>query len=170
MSDATHIVLIIFYIFFFSVGLIFFFNITYRYRGKLNSIDNVIIFVVLVAVMLFVINLVNYTQGYADTRNAERSQDVQILADAVFIYMQDYRAKIYDLGAVPTCPVTKDIGTAKGNIDISSRLSDTLASVPVDPGSGTAEDTGYTICITDSHRIMISAPHAEKGKLIVTKK
>lgn len=170
MSDGANIVLVIFYIFFVTVGLIFFFNITLRNVGRLHSGDLIVIAVVIVASVLYILNLMNYSKGYADTRNAQRSVDVQIIADAVDQYLSSYRYRFFELGRVPTCPEVKAIGSAPGNINLAEKLGDSsLPSVPLDPGDGTPEDTGYTICITSTSRVSINAARAENGKIITAK-
>ena len=166
MSDTTNIILIIFYIFFVSVGLLFFFNITYRYIGRLSGIDLIVVFVVVVAMGAFVLNLLVFTKGYADTRNAQRSQDVETISNAVAGFVEDSRTRVQQLGPLPVCPNTAPIGSAAGNIDLATKLTDTLTSMPTDPTDGSLEDTGYAICRTLTLRVQISAPKAENGKLI----
>lgn len=171
MSDSANIVLVIFLIFFISMGLIFFFNITLRYIGKLNKADVILVIIVIVAGLLFAINLLTYSKGYADTRNAQRSTDVQIIADSVGDYISVYRYRLNELGGIPTCPTIKKIGTASGNINLQEKMQETnLATVPFDPSVGNDSDTGYTICSTQTGRIVVNAPAAENGKVITAKK
>ena len=40
----------------------------------------------------------------------------------------------------------------------------------MDPSGGTAENTGYVMCVTSGGRVQISAPSAEDGKVISVKR
>ena len=138
--------------------------------GRLTKFDLGLIFVVVAFIIAMIVNLVIFSKGYADTRNAQRSEDVMIISQAVAEFMQTSRYRINELGVVPICPQTNKIGTATGSIDLSVKLQETsLVTVPLDPSGGTAADTGYAICITESSRIEVIATRAENGKIIITK-
>lgn len=171
MTENTNIVLIIFYIFLISIGLIFFFNVTLRYVGRLQRTDIFVIFIILIVGLILLINYLNFARGYADSRNAQRSTDVQIIADAFDEFISEFGYGVDVIDMVPTCPNVRFIGTETNMVDLTSKfLENNLTAIPVDPGVGTNIDTGYTICITTTKRIVVNAPYAENDKVITAKK
>jgi hypothetical protein len=171
MRDAANLMLIVLYIFFISGGLLMFFNLTTRYWHTLSAKYLLVLVLILGIVSLSLYNLFGFFNGFADSRNSQRSTDVQIISDAVDNFLTDYRYRLTELGQVPICPQVVHIGNGPGNLDIVSKLGDSSLSVlPLDPSGGTEADSQYTICITGSGRIEVAAPNAENNKVIVAKK
>ena len=171
MTDNTNIVLIILYIFLISLGLIFFFNITLRYIGHFSKIEVMFIFLVILIGLIFVINYLNFARGYADSRNAQRSADVQIIADTFDDYISEFGYGPDLTNLIPTCPSVRFIGKEANMVDLTSKfIENSLVAVPLDPAVGNEQNTGYTICVTTTKRIVINAPHAENDKIVTAKK
>ena len=133
------------------------------------TLIEILVVVALIAILAAVtIVAINPAKNFADTRNATRSADVTQILNAVTQYASEEGHSVDDLGTIPTCPTTACIGTDAGSgcIDLATAGSPTLVdeyivSIPQDPTTGDAADTGYTICQTAGDRIQISAPDTE---------
>ncbi len=141
-----------------------------RYEG-FSLIEILVVVALIIILATITIVAINPGKNFRDTRNAQRSADVNAILSAVTQYTTDGK----DLPAgILACdnagvPQASKIGTGTGNIDLASVLTGTgdadyMVGIPMDPSDGTAEDTGYTIC-TVGTRIQIAAPRAE-GKVI----
>jgi hypothetical protein len=171
MFDANNLVLTIFFIFIITMGLIIFFNIVLRYVGKLSRKDIVLMAIATFAIVFLTMNLFYFSGNYADSRNAQRSSDVNIILDAVSEFTTVYPYNLDRVGEVPACPAVKKIGSGTGNIDLANKLGQGyLLEIPVDPEVGNVSDTGYTICLSASGRVVIDAPFAENNRIITARK
>lgn len=117
-----------------------------------------------------VIIAINPQKQLADTRNAQRSTDVNTILNAVYQYSID------NDGVIPTSITTTateicQTGTATCTnlIDLSVLTANELylVSIPVDPQGGELTGgTGYEIIKTANDRITVTAPKAERGATI----
>jgi prepilin-type N-terminal cleavage/methylation domain-containing protein len=138
-------------------------------RKPAFTLIEVLVVVALIAILAAVtIVAINPAKNFADTRNATRSSDVNALLNAITQYTSEQGNSLGDFGTVPLCTATPAaIGTGAGNINLSTNLVDEfIVAIPMDPSTGTAADTGYTICQTAGARVQIDAPDAENGKVI----
>ena len=137
---------------------------------KINgfTLIEILAVVALIAILAVVtITAINPAKNFADSRNFTRKSDVRSILNAVTQYTSDQGNNLSDFGTINICPETSNIGTAAGNVDIADLLVDEfLVAVPEDPGTGTSEETGYTICQTLGARVQIDAPSAENGLII----
>lgn len=134
-----------------------------RFKGF--TLIEILVVVALIAILATVtIVAINPNKNFADTRNAERSSEVNAILSAVSQYIAENNT-LASLGTVAACPSTTSIGTAGLNLN-TTLVPDFIPSVPTDPNGGTDTVTGYTICTTGSNRVRIDAPNAENGKTI----
>jgi prepilin-type N-terminal cleavage/methylation domain-containing protein len=103
-------------------------------------------------------------QRFADARNSRRYSDVNSILTAVHECIVD------NGGALTTCGIADTdshiLGTGTGNLDLSQELAAYLKSIPEDPETGSAADTGYTIAADTNNLITVAAPDAELGETI----
>lgn len=133
------------------------------------TLIEILVVVALIAILAAItIIAINPARNFADTRNAQRSSDVSTILNAVTQYTSEQGNSLATFGTVPNCSATPAaIGEGTGNINLGATLvDDYIVAVPMDPSTGTADDTGYTICQTDGGRVQIDAPDAENGKVI----
>jgi len=132
------------------------------------TLIEILVVVALIAILAAVtIIAINPAKNFADTRNSTRSADVTAILNAVTQYTSEQGNALSDFGTIATCPTTSAVGTGAGNINLATLLVDEfIVAIPLDPSSGTAADTGYTICQTTGARVQIDAPDAENGKVI----
>ncbi|MCC7303858.1 type II secretion system protein [bacterium] len=139
------------------------------------TLIEILVVVGLIAILAAItIVAINPAKNFADTRNTQRSSDVQQILNAVTQYTSEQGHVLADFGTVPQCSTTPapisavTTGTPPaGTINLYTLLVDAyIADIPKDPTGGTAADTGYTICQTTGGRVQVSAPGAENGKTI----
>lgn len=99
---------------------------------------------------------------FADARNSRRWNDVNSLLTAV------HQCIIDNDGSLSTCGISgttsQVLGT--GDLDISSQMAPYLKSIPLDPSTGTAADTGYSIQADANNILTITADDAENSAVI----
>ena len=136
------------------------------------TLIEILVVVALIAILAAVtIVAINPAKNFADTRNATRSADVTQILNAVTQYTSEEGNAITDIDpAITACGVGADvIGTS--DIDLATTLVDEyIVAIPEDPTTGSAADTGYTICLTTGGRVQIDAPDAENGATITVKR
>jgi type IV pilus assembly protein PilA len=143
------------------------------------TLIEILVVVGLIAILAAItIVAINPAKNFADTRNTQRSSDVQQILNAMWQYAAEPGHAIGDFGAIPLCTATPAVVSAltsgtppAGTIGLYTLLVDTyIADIPLDPVGGVAANTGYTVCRTAGNRLQIAAPNAENGKTIVVKK
>jgi len=117
-----------------------------------------------------VILAINPQKQLADTRNSERSVDVNTILNGVYQYAIDNDGILpttIDATATEICKT--DETTCAGLVDLSV-LTDNgtyLTAIPIDPQGGIdPAGVGYTIMENANGRITVSAPNAENTAII----
>jgi type IV pilus assembly protein PilA len=128
-----------------------------------------------------VIVALNPGKQLGDTRNAERTSDVNSVLNAVYQYSIDNNGnfpggidnasstvQVIGTGGTDcsgTCDAAPD--TEAECLDLSNELTPTyLADIPSDPKNGDAAETGYYINKTGAGRITVGACSPEQGAAI----
>lgn len=129
------------------------------------TLIEILVVVALIAILATVtIVAINPNKNFADTRNAERSSEVNAILSGVSQYIAENNT-LASLGTIAACPAVTSIGTAGANLG-TTLVPDFIPSIPTDPNGGTDTVTGYTVCTTGANRVRIDAPNAENGKTI----
>lgn len=137
----------------------------------------VLLVVAIIAILAgIVIIAINPGKNLGDSRNTQRSADVNTIINGVYQYSLD------NSGALPsgiTTTATEICATGAtactGLVDLSalSNAGKYLVSLPKDPQCTTTcatNGTGYKIAKDANNRLIVTAPAAEQGKTIsVTK-
>ncbi len=127
-----------------------------KYKG-FSLIEILVVVALIIILATITIVAINPAKNFRDTRNAQRSADVMQILNAVTQYTSEQGHALADLGTIATCPTATTIGTAVGNVDLGLTLVDEyIVAIPMDPSTGTAGATGYTICQTGSGRIEVT--------------
>lgn len=149
-----------------------------RKRYEAFSLIEILVVVALIIILATItIVAINPGKNFRDTRDAQRSADVNAILSAVTQYTTDGKTLPTGITACDTAEWTTGtpIGTGTGNIDLGSVLTGTgdadyMVGIPMDPSDGDAADTGYVIC-TIGTRVQIAAPGVEGvGKEIVVRR
>jgi len=138
----------------------------------------VIVILGILAAIIFV--AVDPATRFGDARDARRTAEVVSILNAVLKYQVDNDGDLP--AAIDAAPATSQVlGTAVSGCDstctavttlvacadLTSELVDTyLASIPVDPQTGTAANTDYYINRTGSNRITVGVCDPENASAI----
>ncbi|TAK05641.1 prepilin-type N-terminal cleavage/methylation domain-containing protein [Patescibacteria group bacterium] len=154
---------------------------TERKQKGFTLIELLIIIGIIGILFAVILVAVDPARRFAEARNAVRRQDVRDVVEAVLEYMKDNRntfpknidalATSYQmLGTATTgCNATACAGIPVESLtaacsDLTSDLVETyLAEIPMDPNTGTAENTRYAINKTSGNRIEVIACDSELG-------
>ena len=145
-----------------------------KYEG-FSLIEILVVVALIIILATITIVAINPGKNFRDPRNAQRSADVNAILSAVSQYVTDGK----DLPAILPCVGDGGVAQAShigtGGVDLGLILTGTtegndyMVSIPMDPSSGTAEDTGYTIC-TMGTRVQIGATREGTGDPIVVRR
>lgn len=133
-----------------------------RYEG-FSLIEILVVVALIIILATITIVAINPGKNFRDTRNAQRSSDVNTILSAVTQYTTDGNALP---AGVTACDeddwkVGASIGTSGVNLTfLTTGTNDYMVAVPKDPDGGTDEVTGYVICSIGT-RVQIAAPKAE---------
>lgn len=107
-----------------------------------------------------VIVALNPGRQFAQARDAQRWSHVNTILNAIGQNMADNRGNwtCTGAGALPTS-TARQLGTGTGNYDIDPCIVPTYVSImPLDPSTGNASSTGYTVSYDSTNRrVTISA-------------
>src|SRR3989344_106430 len=138
-------------------------------QSGFTLIEILVVIGIIAVLAAVVIVAINPARQFAQARNTQRWSNVNTILNAVWQRMAEGRGvwKV-DLVCTATLPgVATAVGT--GGIDLEPCIVPTfVASMVMDPSTGTAADTGYTIVQTGgaNGRITVSAPGAELSESI----
>jgi len=141
----------------------------------------VLLVVAIIAVLAgIVIIAINPTRNLADTRNSQRSADVNTILNATYQYYLDAGALPPNGGGTGITTSATEIcatgaGSCTGLVDLSTLTSNGkyVVSLPKEPKCPTgcnANGTGYTILRDANNRLTVNAPQAENSKTISVSK
>lgn len=135
------------------------------------------IIVILFAVILVAVNPAKRLQ---QARDAVRQQDTRDLVEAIQEYIVDNDGDLTGLSVDSNAATYEVIGTAASGcdttctaqttaaacVDLSTDLAEYLASIPMDPGSGTAANTDYYVNIDANGNVVVGACDPELAATI----
>lgn len=115
-----------------------------------------------------VILALNPGKQLAETRNAQRSADVNTILNGVYQYSIDNNGSIPAAITTTQTEICQTGGTCTGLIDLAvlSTNETYLVSIPADPSGATANGAGYEIVQSANGRVTVVAPDAELSATI----
>ena len=140
-------------------------NIKNKKQGGFTLIEILVVIGIIAVLAAVVIVAINPARQFAQARNTQRWSNVNTILNAVWQRMAEGRG-IWN----PTCGasnvtlpvVVTPVGSGVGNTDLEPCIVPTfVASMVMDPSTGTAADTGYDIVQNANGRITVSAPDSE---------
>lgn len=137
------------------------YNNSSRQRGfTLIELLVVIAIIAILATVVFV--ALNPVKRFQDARDSRRWNDVNSILTAVHECIVDNDGSLTDCGITDTS--SHVLGT--GDLDLSTELAAYLKSMPQDPSTGAAADTGYSLQADSNNIITITADDAEGSATI----
>ncbi|MFA5178433.1 MAG: type II secretion system protein [Candidatus Paceibacterota bacterium] len=145
-----------------------------NYKKGFTLLEVLLVVAAIAILAGIVILAINPTKQLADTRNAQRSVDVNTILNAVYQYTIDNKGVLPATITTSATPICKTGGTCTGLIDLAvlTASGKYIVSMPIDPaGVGTvnANSVRYTILKTADGRITVNAPDAEGTTISVTR-
>lgn len=119
-----------------------------------------------------VIIAINPTKQLGDTRDSQRSVDVNTILNAVYQYALDNNGTLPTGITTTATPICATGGDCTGLVDLGVLTLNEkyLVAIPSDPQGGTVDSAGYTILKTANNRVTVDAPDAEnKPQIRVTR-
>lgn len=148
----------------------------------------VLLVVAIIAILAgIVIIAINPGKNLGDTRNSQRSTDVNTILNGTYQYVLDNNGSYPPVGsrsgavAITTtmtevCSASASSCTGLVDLNVLSTAGKYVVSIPTDPTCPTgppacnANGAGYRIGLTSNGRLQVTAPQAEQSKTIsVTK-
>ncbi|MCA9387244.1 hypothetical protein KC669_04390 [Candidatus Dojkabacteria bacterium] len=142
--------------------------ISYRTKTKpgLTPVEVVLTSSLIISLISATSINISLNLNFAESRNAQRSNDVYQIANAVTLYYLDNYSGGENIKEIPECPVIEEIGIIDDTVKLYDKLSrEYLVNFPIDPSEGNLAKTGYFIC-QDGERFKVAAPYAENGRII----
>jgi prepilin-type N-terminal cleavage/methylation domain-containing protein len=156
-----------------------------RSAQKGFTLLEVLLVVAIIAILAgIVIIAINPGKNLGDTRNSQRSADVNTILNGTYQYILDNNGNLPAVGArtgavvistTPTevCNATASACTGLVDLAVLTTNGKYLVAIPKDPQCPTgcnANGTGYTIAKDANGRLVVAAMNPEQGKTIsVTK-
>lgn len=150
-------------------------NIKQRQAGF--TLLEVLLVVAIIAILAgIVIVAINPGKNLGDTRNSQRSADVNTIINGVYQYVLDNNGTLpasITTTATEVCVTGGGSCTALVDLSVITASGKYLAAIPKDPQCPAACATngvGYTIMKDANGRVTVAAPDAEQGKTITVTK
>jgi len=142
-------------------------------QSGFTLIELLVVIGVIAILAAVVLVAVNPGRQFAQARDTQRRSDLYSITNAIYQYMAEHNGRLLDNDGNPATDNFPDspvcIGTQAPCYDLSIAGDDPdtliptyVAGVPMDPQTGTPEDTDYTIYKDVNGRIVASA----SGELI----
>ena len=134
------------------------------------TLIEVLVVIGIIAILAaIVIIAINPARQFAQARNTQRESDVSTILNALGQHMVDNKGVAISttncagLGTVPDA-TERVIGTSVVNLGclVPTYIA---SSMPMDPETGTAADTGYTIVASSTGRYTICAPDHQEDAI-----
>ncbi len=134
----------------------------------------VIAIIATLAVVVFV--ALDPVRRFQEARNATRRTDVNSILTAISQSIVDTKGTlptglvadglVYQLGSCASGAATLCTGAQTACVNLATPLAQYLKSMPMDPQSGTAATTGYSVSVNANNLITVNACAAEAGETI----
>lgn len=140
-------------------------------RSRGFTLLEILLVIAIIAILAaIVIIAINPGKQLAESRNAERSSEVNTILNAVYQYSVDNSGDVpSDISATATEICASGAASCTGLVDLSALTASGkyIVATPVDPKTTSGNGTGYTILKDGtSGRITVAAPAAERDAII----
>ncbi len=133
-------------------------NIKSRRRSGFTLIELLVVIAIIAILAVVVFVALDPVTRFADARNSRRWADVNNILTAVHECIVDNDGSLSDCGLTAD-GVSDALGT--GDLDVSTQMAPYLKTMPQDPSTGAAADTGYSLIVDSNNIVTITADDAE---------
>jgi prepilin-type N-terminal cleavage/methylation domain-containing protein len=133
-------------------------------NGGFTLIELLVVIAIIAILATVVFVALDPVTRFADARNSRRWNDVNNIMTAVHQYIVDNDGSLP--AGLATSQASTELGTCLTCDNLSSPLAPFLKSMPLDPSTGTAANTGYFVEVDANNIITISADDAENSQTI----
>lgn len=152
-------------------------GIASRRRGGFTLIELLVVIGIIIILFSVIFIAVDPARRFAQTRNAQRREDIRDILEAVLTYMVDNTGD-YPPGLDSLQSSAQVIGTATTGCDTTCTATSTVSScldlsntvggyyiarIPYDPKTGSSANTDYWINKLDNGRLDVGACDPELG-------
>lgn len=129
-------------------------------KSKGFTLIELLVVIAIIAILATVVFVaLDPVTRFVDARDSRRWSDVNSILTAIHQYIVD------NDGSLPTGLTTgqaaTELGSCGGCDNLSTPLAPYLKSIPLDPGGGSAVNTGYEVEVDSNNIVTVSAPDAE---------
>jgi prepilin-type N-terminal cleavage/methylation domain-containing protein len=138
-------------------------------NNKGFTLLEILLVVAAIAILAGIVILaINPGKQLADTRNAQRSADVNTVLNAVYQYAIDNNGSLPSTVGTTQTEICATGGTCTSLIDLSVLTTNEtyLVAIPNDPTGSSANGAGYEIYQSANGRVTVVAPDAEQSTTI----
>lgn len=161
-------------------------NIKNRAQAGFTLLEVLLVVAIIAILAGIVIIAINPGKNLSDTRNSQRSADVNTIINGVYQYILDNNGNLPATGsrtgavgitttATEICSSSTSVTVCTGLVDLNNTIITSgkyLVGLPKDPictTGCTANGTGYTIAKDANGRLTVAAPGAENKTISVTR-
>jgi type IV pilus assembly protein PilA len=127
-------------------------------------IEILVVIGIIAILATIVIIAINPARQFAQSRNTQRTANVQAILNAVGQRIADNKGLFNGATgcttAIPTTTAPTIMVGQAGGFDLACLTPTYISSIPFDPSTGTASSTAYTITADVNGRVTICAPQA----------
>lgn len=122
----------------------------------------VVTIIALLAAVVFV--ALDPVTRFGDARNSRRWNDINSILTAIHLYIVSNDGNLPS--GLTTGQATTELGTCVGCDNLSTPLAPYLKTIPLDPETGTASNSGYSVAVDANNIVTVTADDAENSETI----
>jgi len=145
-------------------------------RNAFTLIEVLLVIAIIAVLAVVVFVALNPAGRFSDARNSRRWNDVNNILTAVHEYIVDNDGSLptglstgmveTQLGSCPSGGATLCTGASAACVNLAAPLGAFLKSMPLDPQTGSAATSGYSIAVDANNIVTLKACSAEVGEVI----
>lgn len=137
----------------------------FKSQKGFTLIEILVVIGIIAVLAVIVLIAINPARQFAQSRNTQRTSNVNAILNAVGQRMADNKGMFKGTtGCTADLPTSTDIITVgvsgSGLFDLSCLVPTYMTAIPFDPSTGNASTTDYTIQADSNGRVTICAPKA----------
>lgn len=129
-------------------------------------VEIIVVITVIGILSAVLISSINAQRHLGAGRNVKRKTDTYMISLAIYNYFVDREHLPNGITTTPTYICHTNSPDCTGMVDLMS-IQRYMATIPTDPSEENPYSSGYTVQTDEYEHIIVNAPHAENGEIIV---